>query len=452
MIQDLLDLGLQASTAPEVLEEHAIDRWYAHNMPEVVVFAQSTEDVSATLKYAHAKGIPVTTRGAGVGYVGGAVPLKGGIALSVFQMNQIVDLAPQDGVVVTQPGVITGDLQDAVSELGWYYPPDPASLRECSIGGNIATNAGGPRCLKYGVTKHYVLGLTVVLADGTILNTGGRLHKNKQGFDLTSLFVGSEGMLGVITEATLRLIPHPAHRSMLTATFSDFQTAALAVQTILNSGHHPSALEITDPFTLKAARDYLGQDAFPPGEAHLIIELDGRQAAVEAELPEVSAILQELGALSIERHENNEACEAVWKLRRDFSYSLRATGLTKLNEDIVVPRGKLVELVEFAQELSRESGIPISCFGHAGDGNIHTNLMVADYNVPAIKEKADQALDQLFRWVLANDGAITGEHGVGIAKGKWFREAVGEASFATHLAIKNALDSEGLLNPDKFLG
>lgn len=421
-------------------------------MPEVVVFAKSTEDVSKVLAYAHANEIPVTTRGAGVGYVGGAVPMKGGIALSVFTMNQIVEVAPHDGVVVTQPGVITGDLQDAVAEKGWYYPPDPASLRECSIGGNIATNAGGPRCLKYGVTKHYVLGLTVVLADGTVLKTGGRLHKNKQGFDLTSLFVGSEGMLGVITEATLRLIPHPAHRSMLTATFDKFETAALAVQAILNSGHHPSALEITDPFTLKAARDYLGQDAFPEGDAHLIIELDGRQAAVQAELPEVTEILTGLGALSIEKHNDDEACEAVWKLRRDFSYSLRATGLTKLNEDIVVPRGKLVELVEFAQNLSKETGIPISCFGHAGDGNIHTNLMVADYNEPEIKAKADAALDKLFSWILENDGAITGEHGVGLAKRKWFQQAVGESSYATHLTLKNALDSKGLLNPDKFLG
>jgi len=452
MIKELLALGLDASVADKVLQEHAIDRWYASNLPDVVVYAHSTEDVSKVMRYAHEHDIPVTTRGAGVGYVGGAVPLKGGIALSVFQMNEIVEVAPADGVVVTQPGVITGDLQNAVKEVGWYYPPDPASLKECSIGGNIATNAGGPRCLKYGVTKHYVLGLTVVLADGTIVKTGGRLHKNKQGFDLTSLFVGSEGMLGVITEATLRLIPHPAHRSMLTATFDDFNTAALAVQTILNAGHHPSALEITDPFTLSAARDYLGQDAFPPGNAHLIIELDGRKAAVEAELPEISELLTGLGALSIEQHVDDAACERVWQLRRDFSYSLRATGLTKLNEDIVVPRGKLVELVEFAQKLSADTGIPISCFGHAGDGNIHTNLMVADYNEPAIKEKADAALDVLFQWILKNDGAITGEHGVGIAKGKWFRRAVGEESYATHLAIKQALDGKGLLNPEKFLG
>lgn len=451
MIEDLKALGLDSTVAKDILKEHSIDKWYAHNMPDVVVFAHSTEDVSKTLKYAHTNNIPVTTRGAGVGYVGGAVPMKGGIALSVFKMNEILEIATADGVVVTQPGVITGDLQDAVREKGWYYPPDPASLKECSIGGNIATNAGGPRCLKYGVTKHYVLGLTIVQADGTILKTGGRLHKNKQGFDLTSIFVGSEGMLGVITEASLRLIPHPAHRSMLTATFDKFSTAALAVQTILNAGHHPSALEITDPFTLSAARDYLGKDAFPEGNAHLIIELDGRKSAVQSELPEIEELLNSLEALSIDRHESVEACEAIWKLRRDFSYSLRATGLTKLNEDIVVPRGRLVELVEFAQELSTESGIPISCFGHAGDGNIHTNLMVANYDDPKTKAHADAALDKLFTWILSKDGAITGEHGVGLAKKRWFRQAVGEESYAAHQSLKMALDPKNILNPEKFV-
>lgn len=451
MLTDLQQLGLDASTAEAVLKEHSIDKWYAHNLPEVVVFAHSTEDVSKTLKYAHDHNVPVTTRGAGVGYVGGAVPLKGGIVLSVFKMNQILEVNPADGVAVVQPGVLTVEVQNAVKEKGWYYPPDPASLKECSIGGNIATNAGGPRCLKYGVTKHYILGLTVVLADGTIVQTGGRLHKNKQGFDLTTLMVGSEGMLGVVTEATLRLIPHPEHRAMLTATFPSFPDAAQAVQNILNTGHHPSALEITDTFTLNAARDYLGKDKFPEGDAHLIIELDGRKNAIELELPEVAQCLKDSKAIEIETHPDEESCEAVWQLRRDFSYSLRATGLTKLNEDVVVPRSKLVELVQFAEQLSQETQIAIACFGHAGDGNIHTNLMVADYNQPEIKEKADAALDKLFNWVLEIGGATTGEHGVGIAKKRWFKKAVGEESFATHLAVKKALDPKNILNPEKFL-
>ena len=441
----------QISLAPEAIAVHSTDKWYASHPPELVVFAESTEDVSKVLRFAHAEGIPVTTRGAGIGYVGGCVPLHGGIALSVARMNKILELNPPDGVAVVQPGVITGDLQDAARERGWYYPPDPASLRECSLGGNIATNAGGPRCLKYGVTRSYVMGLEVVLANGDILRTGSRCHKNKTGFDLLGLFTGSEGMLGVVTEATLRLIPHPQRRAMLTATFPAFSKAAHAVQTILNTGHLPSALEITDAFTLQAARDYLGPNAFPVGEAHLIVEIDGRDAAVSAELLELHALLDDLGALSVEEHRDEPACEAIWQLRRDFSYSLRHTGLTKLNEDIVVPRSKLVELVEFARQLQEETGIPIACFGHAGDGNIHTNLMVENYGEPSIKAHADAALDRLFTWVLEHNGVITGEHGVGLAKKPWIKQALGQTSLATHRALKQALDPTNLLNPGKFL-
>lgn len=441
----------KVSTMAEVLEEHGTDRWNFSHLPEAVVFAESRDDVVAVMKFANERGIPVTTRGAGVGYVGGCVPVEGGIALSVARMKSVLEIIPEDGVVVTQPGVILKDLQDAVSDLDWYYPPDPASLNECSIGGNLATNAGGPRCLKYGVTKNYVLGLEVVLASGEILNIGGRCHKNKTGFDLLHLFVGSEGMLGVITEATLRIIPHPQTRAMLTATFPEFVDAAGAVQAILNSGHLPSALEITDEFTLKAARAYLGEGSLRPGKAHLIVEIDGRAKAVASELKELEEVLNEVGALSSEFHADEEACEKVWQLRRDFSYSLRATGLTKLNEDIVVPRSKLVELAAFAAGLEKKTGIPVACFGHAGDGNIHTNLMVEDYDNPVVREKADAALDVLFTWVLENGGVITGEHGVGLAKKPWIKDALGEVAFAAHHTVKNAFDPKGILNPGKFL-
>ncbi|MFK5922415.1 MAG: FAD-linked oxidase C-terminal domain-containing protein [Verrucomicrobiota bacterium] len=441
----------QVSTADNILEEHAIDKWHASNPPEVVVFAQSTEDVVATMTYAHQHNIPVTTRGAGVGYVGGCVPMKGGIVLSVARMTKIKEIKPEDGVAVVEPGVITGDLQDAAADLGWYYPPDPASLRECSLGGNIATNAGGPRCLKYGVTRPYVIGLEVVLANGDILRTGGRCHKNKTGFDLIGMFVGSEGMLGVITEATLRIIPHPEARAMLTTTFTDFSQAAAAVQAILGSSWLPSALEITDAFTLKAARDYLGEDALPNGNAHLIVELDGRKESVQNEIKELKKFLLTLGALKIQEALDSESCEAIWQLRRDFSYSLRATGLTKLNEDIVVPRSKLVDLVTFARQLQKDTGIAVACFGHAGDGNIHTNLMVDNYDDPDTRKKADAALDQLFKWVLANDGAITGEHGIGLAKKRWYPDAVSEVGRQVHRDLKAALDPNHILNPGKFV-
>lgn len=436
---------------PEALEEHAGDKWYARRLPDVVVFAESTADVSAVMDYAYRNRIPVTTRGAGFGYVGGCVPARGGIVLSTMRMNRILEIAPADGAAVVQPGVITAALQQAAQAVGWEYPPDPASLKDCSIGGNIATNAGGPRCLKYGVTRNYVLGLEVVLVNGRVLRTGGRLHKNKTGFDLCGLFTGSEGLLGIVTEATLRLIPKPPARAMLAAVFPDFALAAAAVQNVLNAGHLPSALEITDAFTLAAARKRLGDDIFPPGNAHLIVEIDGRPAAVLAELEELFALLTDAGATHIERAPDAASCERIWQLRREFSYSLRDTGLTKLNEDIVVPRSKLVELVGFARQLEAETGIPVACFGHAGDGNIHTNLMVQDYNDPKVRAKADAALDRLFTWILANGGAITGEHGVGLAKKPWIKQALGDASFAVHRSIKRTFDPHNLLNPGKFL-
>lgn len=453
LYQDLCQLidAKKVSVATEVLDEHAIDRWYASGMPDVVVFAKSTEDVAAVMQYANERNVPVYTRGAGVGYVGGCVPVNGGIALSVAKMDQILEVNPADGCAVVQPGVITGDLQQAARDLGWYYPPDPASLKECSIGGNIATNAGGPRCLKYGVTKQYVLGLTVVTATGEILKLGGRCHKNKTGFDLATLMCGSEGMLAVITEATLRIIPHPETRAMLGASFENFSQAAAAVQAILDSGVLPSALEITDSFTLAAARDYLGEDSLPPGDAYLMVEIDGRVSSVANELESLSDFLNGLGALRIDAARDEAECERIWQLRRDFSYGLRNTGLTKLNEDIVVPRSKLVELVEFANELQQDTGISVACFGHAGDGNIHTNLMVENYIDPEIKKTADDALDKLFTWVLNQGGAITGEHGVGIAKKRWIKQALGEAGFNAHIAIKQALDPKGILNPGKFL-
>lgn len=442
----------RVSVAAEVLETHSIDKWHASSPPEVVVLAKERDEVVKTLKFAHEHGIPVTTRGAGVGYVGGAVPVQGGIVLSVRGMDRIVEINTDDGVVVVEPGVILDDLQQAVREKGWYYPPDPASLKECSIGGNIATNAGGPRCLKYGVTRPYVLGLEVVLANGDVLVTGGRCHKNKTGFDLIGNFVGSEGMLGVVTQATLRLVPHPQARGMLTATFATFADAASAVQQILNSRWQPSALEITDGFTLQAARDYLGAEALPDGNAHLIVEIDGRAESVKGELVSLREFLTSLGTLSIQEAPDEAACEAIWQLRRDFSYSLRATGLIKLNEDIVVPRSKLVDLVNFARQLQDDTGIDVACFGHAGDGNIHTNLMVANYHDdPVARERADVALDKLFHWVLSVGGAITGEHGIGLAKKRWFGDAVSPVGQQVHRALKQAYDPKGILNPGKFV-
>ncbi|MEN3942269.1 FAD-linked oxidase C-terminal domain-containing protein [Prosthecobacter sp. SYSU 5D2] len=453
LAEDLISLigAARVSSTPEDLVTHSTDKWFASHPPEVVVHAESAEDVSKVLKYANEHKIPVTPQGSRVGYVGGAVPLRGGIALSLARMNKIVEINIADGVAIVEPGVITGDLQAAVRELGWFYPPDPASLKECSLGGNVATNAGGPRCLKYGVTRHYVLGLEAVLADGSIVKAGGRCHKNKTGFDLVGLMVGSEGLLGVVTQATLRLIPHPPMRAMLSAGFATFAEAANAVQRILNAGFLPSALEIADKFTLKAAREYLGESVTPLGDAHLLVEIDGQDESVKGELVTLAKLVRELGCVSLEEALGEEACERFWKLRREFSYSLRNTGLIKLNEDIVVPRSRLVDLVEFAEGLQAECGFPIASFGHAGDGNIHVNIMVLSMDDPVLRERAEAALDQLFRKVIAWDGAITGEHGVGIAKNRWFPEALSAEALDMHSRLKKALDPNGILNPGKFV-
>jgi glycolate oxidase len=435
----------------ETLAIHSRDKWFASVLPDVAVFPATTEMVSAILRFANEEDIPVTPRGAGVGYVGGCVPAKRGIALSLAQMNRIKEIHAADGVAVVEPGVITGVLQAAAREQRLFYPPDPASLKECSLGGNIATNAGGPRCMKYGVTRNYVLGLEVVLASGEILRTGSRTHKNKTGFDLIGMFVGSEGLLGVVTEATLRLLPLPPARAVLSASFPALKQASDAVQRILAAGFLPAALEVADAFTLNAARNHLGTSIVPDGEGHLLVEIDGQEASVKSEAAAIASLLRNTGALSLQEAYGDEEGERLWELRRKFSESLKSTGLTKLNEDIVVPRSRLVDLAEFAAALHAKYGYPVACFGHAGDGNIHTNIMAADYENPQVREKVGRALDELFAQVLAWGGVITGEHGVGLAKKRWWPQATSPVSRAVHASLKKALDPKGILNPGKFV-
>jgi glycolate oxidase len=437
---------------PETLMAHSGDKWFAAQAPEVVVLARSTIDVSKLLKFASREEIPVTARGAGYGYVGGCVPVRGGVALSLARMNRIKEIHVADAVAVVEPGVITGDLKMRVREQKLFYPPDPASLHDCSIGGNVATNAGGPRCLKYGVTRHYIIGLEVVLANGEILHTGGRVHKNKTGFDLIGLFVGSEGMLGVVTEITLRLLPLPRGRASLSASFTTMSESAATVQKIFAAGFLPSSLEIADHFTLEAARHDSGAAHVPAGNAHLLVDLDGQEETVHVEMSKLRDLVASRRPTALEVATNEPDCEKLWALRREFSNSLRATGLTKLNQDIVVPRSRLVDLVAFAESLSAKSGFPIACFGHAGDGNIHVNIMADRYNRDAaVREKVEGALDELFAKVLAWGGVITGEHGIGLAKKRWWPAATSDVSRQLHRTLKQALDPHGILNPGKFL-
>ena len=440
------------SNEPPDLEAHAGDKWFASNPPEVVVFAQSTDQVSKLLRFASANKIPVTARGAGFGYVGGCVPVRGGIALSLARMNRIKEISFADAIAIVEPGVITAELQARVREQKLFYPPDPASKKDCSIGGNVATNAGGPRCLKYGVTRNYVVGLEVVLANGEVLRTGGRVHKNKTGFNLIGLFVGSEGMLGVVTEITLKLLPMPPARATLSVSFASMSDAAATVQKIFGAGFLPSAVELADSFTLEAARHDSGAADVPDGNAHLLVELDGQPETVQSEMEKLRVLVADCGPTSLQVATTEPDCERFWALRRAFSNSLRATGLTKLNQDIIVPRSRLVDLVEFAEALSKRSGFPIACFGHAGDGNMHVNIMADRYNRDAaVREKAERALDELFAQVLAFGGVITGEHGIGLAKKRWWPQATTDVSREVHHAIKDALDPAGILNPGKFL-
>lgn len=432
------------------LKEYAGDKWFATHQPDAVALPRSTKSVAAILRFANRNGIPVTARGAGHGYVGGCVPMHGGIVLSLERMNRIKEINAGDFVAVVEPNVVTAELQAAVEKQNLFYPPDPASRAKNSIGGNIVTNAGGPRCLKYGVTRDYVLGLEVVLADGRIVNLGGRTHKNKTGFDLHRLFVGSEGLLGVVTEATLKLLPLPPYRANLAIGFASMRSAVRALHAILAAGFLPAALELADAFTLAAAYKRTKSERLRGCRAHLIVEVDGQRDSVRGEVKTLQRLVKKQKPLFVEVGLGARQCEAVWQIRREFSYSLRDTGLTKLNEDIVVPRSRLEDLFDFAAKLQKKHGIAVACFGHAGDGNIHTNLMV-DYTQTGAKKRSAAALDELFQQVLAWGGSITGEHGVGLAKKRWWPLAVSKEARDLHRTVKLALDPKAILNPGKFV-
>jgi len=448
-LKSLLSPG-EVSFSPQVLKENSGDKWFASHQPDVVVLPHSTQSVSKLLRFANRHKIPVTPRGAGHGYVGGCVPIHGGIVLSLAKMNRILEINPADFVAVVQPGVITSHLQSAVEKKALYYPPDPASRGETFIGGNIATNAGGPRCLKYGVTRDYVLGLEAVLANGDIVRVGGRTHKNKTGFDFPRFFTGSEGMLAVVTEATLKLLPLPPYRAVLAVGFGSMRAALRTLHAIFAAGFLPCALEVADAFTLAAAYNRTRSPRLRGCRAHLIVELDGQERSVRGELKDVQRIISQQKPLFVQRGLGDAQCEDVWKIRREFSYSLRDTGLTKLNQDIVVPRGRLEDLFNFAAQLQKKHSLPLACFGHAGDGNIHVNVMV-DYKEPQAARRADAALDSLFRRVLAWGGAISGEHGIGLAKKPWWSLAASPEVRKLHEVVKRAVDPNGILNPGKFL-
>ena len=440
------DLRLEKSFC----ERFAGDKWFAAHLPDAVALPRNTASVSALLRFAFEHRIPVTPRGAGYGYVGGCVPSRGGLVLSLERMNRIKEIDADDFVAVVQPGVVTQDLQERAEKLGLFYPPDPASRANCSIGGNIATNAGGPRCLKYGVTRDYVLGLEVVLADGSVVRIGSRTHKNKTGFDFTRIFASSEGLLGIVTEATLKLLPLPPFRACLAVGLNGIHSAAQTIRAIFRAGFLPCALEIADDFTLAAARKRTGSKRLEGCHSLIFVELDGQERSVRGEIRDLEKIIKVKRPRFIDRAIGHAECEQLWQLRREFSYALRDTGLTKLNEDIVVPRGRLEDLFRFTARLQRKHDLPIASFGHAGDGNIHVNVMV-DYAQPGARPRSEAALDDLFKQVLNWGGVITGEHGIGLAKKRWWPLAADGEVRALHRTLKRALDPRGILNPGKFV-
>jgi glycolate oxidase len=418
---------------------------------DLVVAPANTADVAAIARLCHGAGVPIVARGAGTGYTGGAVPVRGGVVVSLERFNRIVTIDRRNLLVVVQPGVITGTLQDAVEAEGLFYPPDPASLRECSIGGNVAECAGGPRAFKYGNTRRYVLGLEAVLVDGTVIRTGGKTVKNVVGYDLTQLLVGSEGTLAIVTEITLRLVPLPPARAALRATFATIADAVDTVDRLVQRGVVPAALELVDRVSLDALGQYLGGEPLAPAgtEALLVVEVDGVDAAVAHEIQLVEAACRDSGATGVRRARDEAERQEVWRVRRELSYALRTVGAWKYNHDIVVPKGRIPELFQLVDRLRRETGLLIPAFGHVGDGNIHVNIMV-DANDPATTARVRAAEQQLFEGVVAIEGSVTGEHGIGFSKAKYMPLEVPPETIAVMRAVKQAFDPRGLLNPGKI--
>jgi glycolate oxidase len=430
------------------LERYAADALGIGAPPDLVALPDDTADVAAIARLCHEHRVPLVVRGASTGYTGGAVPTQGGVVLSMERLNRILEIDEVNLLAVVEPHVITRDLQRAVEAVGLFYPPDPASLATSSIGGNVAECAGGPRAFKYGTTKRYVLALEAVLATGEIIHTGSKAVKNVVGYDLTQLLVGSEGTLAVVTKITLRLIPKPPARATLAASFRHVEDAVNAVTALLNERVVPAAIELIDADSLRAAEQHSGR-TLAEGDALLIIECDGTPAAVEEEIDRVTRACSVVGATRVQRAATEADRDELWTARREVSLALRATGLLKINHDVVVPRGRIPELFDTVEELRRAFKLRIACFGHAGDGNIHVNLMIRrDDSEEVGRAKAAERL--LFQRVVALEGSISGEHGIGFAKAPYLSLELDAAQIELLKRVKHAFDPRGILNPGKI--
>lgn len=436
---------------PEDLAVYGYDGTFAEGQPDVVVLPGSTEEVSAVVKIAAASGTPVIARGMGSGLAAATVPLaSGGIVLCLNRMNKIHEIDTQNATVLVDAGVVTADLQAAVEKLDLFYPPDPSSIRHSTIGGNIACNAGGPRCLKYGVTGDYVMGLTVVTADGQIMQTGGKPIKDVTGYDLNALFTGSEGTLCVITQALLRLVTRPQYAKTALAEFDSLMDASRTVNNILRAGVVPASLELMDQTAIVCIEEAMHLGLNTGVAASIILECDGAdEQTVQREIDACVRICEESGASSVKLAQSEAERAGLWKARRSMSPSLARKAPNKLGEDITVPRSAIPAVVERIRQISESYGLPIVIFGHAGDGNLHPNILF-DKRDPEQWAKVERMVAEVFQAALDLGGTLSGEHGVGVLKRPYLEKALGPVSIALQKSIKQALDPKNILNPGKI--
>jgi glycolate oxidase len=451
IIQALKDIvgADRLETAAEELHCYSYDGIGQQFVPEAVAFPESTEQISKIMALASSKSFPVVPRGAGSGMTGGSLPVAGGLVLALGRMNRILEIDEENQLAIVEPGVITGKLREAVAPLGLFYPPDPASLKFCTLGGNVAECAGGPSAIKYGVTRDYVLGLEVVLADGRILETGVRTRKGVVGYDLTRLFIGSEGTLGVITKIILRLTSRPTASKTILLLFADMAPAAALVAAMLKE-HTPSTLEYLDNTALGLVAGKLPFVLPAEAKAMLLVELDGDGQSVELQSSRLDDFLADHKEILLcKKAENPEEVEALWMARRSVSPAAFSLKPDKISEDVVVPRSKIPELVACTEELSKRFKLPIFTFGHAGDGNIHVNIMLDKANPEEISS-GTQAKEALFREVLDLKGSLSGEHGIGITKAPFLGLELSATSLDIQQQLKKLFDPLNIMNPGKI--
>lgn len=438
------------STAADACDAAGRDALLRGRPADAVVTPGTTGEVAAIARACHEERVPFTVRGAGTGYTGGSVPLRGGLVMTMTRFDRILAIDAANLFAVVQPNVVTGDLHAAVETHGLFYPPDPASLAQSSIGGNVAEDAGGPRGFKYGTTRRYVLALEAVLPTGEVIRTGAKTVKNVTGYALTDLLVGSEGTLAVITEVTLRLLPRPAAQRTFTATYATVAAAAEAVTALVRAGVVPATIEMLDGPSLAAVAAHVGRPMAPAGtEALLLVDVDGSVPSAAHDAAAAVAACRAGGATSIDEAATPESRARLWEARRQLSYALRAVAPRKINHDVVVPRGRVPQLYDTLARLRQTYDLRIAAFGHAGDGNLHVNLLVdpADAGEMARARQAERAL---FEAVVALEGAISGEHGIGYAKAAYLGLQLSAAEIALMARLKHAFDPHGVLNPGKL--